>query len=266
MPFPAGSLLFVADVHLGPSAPKRTAAFLEFLAELSRPPRPAGLYVLGDLFDLWLGRGSLLDGRHAAVIAGLSSLARSGVPVTVFQGNRDFLLDARFGERSGATVVEEGLTVFLGPRRAFLCHGDRLLLRDRAHQRMRWILRSVPGRALAAALPPRAIQTTAQWLRHKSDAAGARRQPDLSSIPPEAAARIFRGGYGVIITGHVHKARHRLLRVDGRTCELYTLGAWDERGSVLVFDGNGFEFWPFPLDLVPPAPSSPEALRALRAS
>jgi len=243
-----GARIFVADVHLSPRAPERGRAFSRLLSRLARPPLPAELFILGDLFDVWLGASSLDEECHQPALAALKALTDSGVLVTALQGNRDYLLDGRFTARSGVRVVAEWLAVALGPFRAYLCHGDQLVVGDRAHQMMRWALRSAVGRAAAASLPERGIQWAARWLRRTSDSAGRRRQPEGLSIAASTAARIARGGYDVIIAGHLHNERHRAVVVDGRRTDLYTVGAWEDQGSILVFDGERFAFRSFPIE------------------
>lgn len=253
-PYIPGTLLFISDLHLHPADGPRTEAFRAFLADLEKPPRPAHLYILGDLFDTWTGRASLAEPAWGTVLESLSALSGAGVPVTILQGNRDFLLDGRFARRAGASIVEESIILRLGDRRAYLCHGDRLFPLDRAHQRLRWILRGPMGKAMAEALPPWAVTGIARWLRSKSRARGLRQAGGDGPgplygkrIPAESAARLLRGGFDILIAGHVHEERRWTLEVDGRIGELYTLGSWDREGSVLEFDGSGFRFRRLPL-------------------
>ncbi len=235
-------LIFIADIHLDPSSPIRLAAFEDFLSGFLRPPRPASLYILGDLFDVWMGKESLKDPRNLQILASLKALSDAGVDVTIVKGNRDHLLDGRFANLSGAALVEEGLSVSLGSQRAFLCHGDQLLREDRPHQRLRTILRSAAIQTLAEELPSSWVTSVARWLRSKSESKSSRGRPEIAEIPPHAAARIFRGGHDILITGHVHEERRRVLSVDGRTCALYSLGSWEEQGSVLEFNGKDLRF------------------------
>lgn len=246
---PRGSLIFIADLHLDPTSPARLAAFEDFLSKLLQPPRPAALYILGDLFDVWLGRGSLSDPRSLQILSSLKSLSEAGVTVTVVKGNRDHLLEGRFSNLSGAILVEEALSISLGSRRAFLCHGDHLIREDRPHQRLRTILRGVVVQMLAAELPIRWVNAVARWIRKKSHSQDTQRRSEIAGIPPHAAARIFRGGHDILITGHVHEERRRTLAVDGRTCELYSLGAWEGQGSVLEFNGSELSFQRIPLSV-----------------
>ncbi len=240
------AFVFVSDIHLQPARPDRTRAFVDFLASLLEAPRPAGLFVLGDLFDVWLGKSSLAEPAFAPVFSALRSLAALGVQIAVFRGNRDFLLDGRFSRRAAVKVVEEGLS--LPSIGAYLCHGDRLLVNDRAHQRLRWILRSAPVKALADLVPSSVVACAARWLRGRSDVAARRFRVQRLRFPEAVLGRIFRGGFDVAITGHLHEEGHLRLEVGGRWRDLYTLGAWEDAGSVLAFDGEGYHFrrWPIP--------------------
>lgn len=244
-----GSILFIADLHLDPGVPARLEAFAGCLRVLAER-EPAALYVLGDLFEVWTGETSLRDARYEPVFAALRSLSDAGTAVTVLKGNRDFLLDQRFAERAGAALVEEDVAVPLGDRLAYVCHGDRLCTGDRPYQYLRWVLRSSTVRALAAALPSRAVDAMARGLRGKSREGGLRREASGSrkpvEIPPTAAALVFRGGYDLIVAGHVHCERRGVLQVDGRPREVYTLGSWEERASVLGFDGTRLAFHHLP--------------------
>lgn len=245
--FAPGSSVFTADVHLDPRAPETLRDFLCFLDGVGRRPGPSRLFIIGDLFDVWSGKESMGDHRFLPLFAALRGLGAAGVEVTVFRGNRDFLLDAGFERRAGVRLVDEGLDVSLGALRAYLAHGDRLFAGDRAHQRFRAVMRSAPVRSLTAVLPGRWVARVARWLRKKS----RDRRPGLAAspeggavldVPSRAAARIFRGGADVLIIGHIHREEHRVLRVDGRDRHLYTLPSWDHGGTALEHDGAAFRF------------------------
>jgi UDP-2,3-diacylglucosamine hydrolase len=109
--------LFISDLHLDSERPAITALFLDFLA--SRALGADAIYILGDLFEAWIGdddTGSL----NQAVCEGLKACAMAGTPVYVMHGNRDFLLGPGFAERSGCTLLED--PVRIDSRRCWQSH------------------------------------------------------------------------------------------------------------------------------------------------
>ena len=127
-------LLFASDVHLSAHRPGAVAAFAEFLSGPGR--RADRLYLLGDVFDLWLGDD---DDRapHPGVEAALAETVSAGVPVDLIRGNHDFLLGDAFAERTGCRLIEEPHVIEVMGERAVLLHGDSLCTRDVEYQAFR---------------------------------------------------------------------------------------------------------------------------------
>ena len=243
----ASPAVFISDLHLEAEETSRHRAFRDFLLELSaRTPRPR-LYILGDLFEYWAGRGSEKAAGHRFALEAIRRAASAGIEVSILGGNRDFLLDGSVGERCGAKVLPRSASLHLGPHRILACHGDLMLLGDRSHLRFRWILRSGWLRQVIEALPESWIERLASRLRRTVTGFTSRKDPEVFEVPPQAAARLFRGGYDVLICGHIHKASRRRLVVDGEPKAFYSLGAWEEEASVLEFDGGAFRFRSFPI-------------------
>ncbi|MFO1401909.1 MAG: UDP-2,3-diacylglucosamine diphosphatase [Steroidobacteraceae bacterium] len=130
--------LFISDLHLDAAAPDAAAQFLDFLAG---PARAAdALYVLGDLFEAWVGDDDD-DPWRARICAALRALAAGGVDCHVMHGNRDFLLQRGFAARSGCHLLGDPTVIELGGERALLTHGDALCTDDAAYQRLRGVVR-----------------------------------------------------------------------------------------------------------------------------
>lgn len=239
--------VFLSDLHLGFHETARHRAFRDYLATLRALEDPPEVYILGDLFSYWTGPYSETIPGHRKVLEDLSRTTQAGVSVTLMQGNRDFLLDGRVGVRCGVTVCPDTLPLTLGGRRVLACHGDLFLINDRSHQRFRWLVRSFWIRFLAHELPRRVVRVVAARIRKKSAQLTRKKAESVFTIPAAAAARLFRGGYDVIICGHVHSASCKKIVVDNRDRRLYSLGAWEEEASVLVFDDGEFRFTSFPI-------------------
>ena len=240
--------VFFSDVHVDPALPEKTARLLEFLERL-RAERCARAYILGDLFNFWVGRGHEALAGYREVVDRLRALADSGCAIAIVHGNRDFHLGDEVARASGARIIPEGLTVRLGGRTVHLSHGDRLCLRDTSYQAMRRAIRSAPARTGFLALPLATRLRIGRAFRRQSARSVTRkteRRPKSFSIAPSAVRRLFRDGADLAIVGHVHHARRIALEVDGRRRVLFTLGSWDdgnrswldfERGALALHDG-----------------------------
>ena len=239
--------VFVSDLHLGSEETARHEAVIRYLTRLRGSEDPPTLYILGDLFNYWAGRASESAPGYRVILEALRDAAAAGVDVHVMRGNRDFLLDGRVGSCYDFSILPDNIRLTLGRYNVFACHGDALLLRDRSHLRFRWILQSFWLRGLADLLPRRVARAIAQRLRQRTVRLTARKASRLFEVPPEEAARLYRGGYDVIICGHVHHARRRTMTIEGRKRLFFSLGSWEDEASVLEFDGEEFRLASFPI-------------------
>ena len=232
--------LFLSDLHLSPERPALLAAFRAFCAGPARSA--AGVYVLGDLFDAWIGDDQLGEPLATEVAAGLAEVTRAGVPIGVIAGNRDFLLGERFARASGATLLPEQLVVNVAGTRTLLLHGDELCTADIGYQRFRRIARDLRWQRRYLALPYALRRRIAQWLRSRSRRATAAKPEKIMDVEPKAVEAAFRAANVTrIIHGHTHRpARHHLV-VDSRECERWVLADWYDHGSYLEFDAAGAE-------------------------
>jgi UDP-2,3-diacylglucosamine hydrolase len=230
--------LFVSDLHLSPERPAQVDAFHAFCAGPAR--EAAGVYVLGDLFDAWIGDDALEEPLPAQVARAIKGVTTAGVPVGVITGNRDFLLGERFCAAAGVTLLPGQLVVNVGGAPTLVLHGDELCTSDRAYQRFRRIAHDARWQRAYLALPYAMRRGIARWLRGRSRAANAGKPEQIMDVEPDAVAAAFRdAGVSRMIHGHTHRpARHHLV-VDGRACERFVLADWYEHGSYLEFDQEG---------------------------
>jgi UDP-2,3-diacylglucosamine hydrolase len=121
--------VFFSDVHVAPERPEKTEALLAFLDRL-RGEGCGHAYILGDLFNFWVGRGHEAMPGYREVVERLAALRASGCGLTIVHGNRDFHLGEEIARATGALVVPDATTVRLGGRLVRLAHGDGLCLRD----------------------------------------------------------------------------------------------------------------------------------------
>jgi len=231
--------LFASDLHLDPSRPDITDQFLQVLQGPAREAQ--ALYLLGDLFEAWLGDDAP-DPLGERVAAALARLADSGTTVFIMQGNRDFLLGDAFCRRAGAQWLPDPVVARFGSTRVLLTHGDALCTSDAAYQRLRALVRDpvVQRRFLALPLDRRralAMQARAGSRQHLRQA-----EEYITDVDPAAVVEVLRkAGVDTLLHGHTHRPGIHRLEVDGRPATRVVLGDWHERGSVLKWDDAGYE-------------------------
>ncbi|KAA2285813.1 UDP-2,3-diacylglucosamine diphosphatase [Arenimonas fontis] len=232
------STLFVSDLHLDPARPEATLAFLGLLAGEAR--RAEALYILGDLFEAWLGDDDPGE-PGAGVCAALTALADSGVPVFLMRGNRDFLFGPRMAERCHATLLPDPCVLSLYGQPTLLMHGDQLCTDDTAYQAFRRQVRDPGWQERFLAQPLEARKAFAAQARAASRAHQQGVSESITDVSPATVeATMCRYGVQRLIHGHTHRPAIHQLLLDGRPATRIVLGDWYEQASVLRVDTDGF--------------------------
>jgi UDP-2,3-diacylglucosamine hydrolase len=236
--------LFISDLHIDAARPAIIEQFLQFLATEAK--NAAALYVLGDLFESWIGDDAP-DPAQAAAIAGLRALSSSGVPCFVMHGNRDFLLSRQFCDMSGAQLLHDPLIVTLYGEPVLVMHGDALCTDDRAYQRLRATVRDADWQRRFLALPIESRRALAGAARAGSQAHTAAMEHAITDVNPDSVAMALRAaGTSTLLHGHTHRPAIHALEVDGRPRTRIVLGDWYDQGSVLRWDQRGPELRSLP--------------------
>ena len=234
--------LFISDLHLDGERPDITAQFLEFLEREAR--HAAALYILGDLFEAWIGDDDP-DPDKRRVMAALKSLTQGGVPVYFIHGNRDFLIGRRFAKDTGVKLLADGTLIELYGKRVLLMHGDTLCIDDPDYQRLRRIVRNPLVQFVLRCLSLPQRQKLAAKMRagsKKHIESMDRSKPQIMDVNQGAVCRTFEQEHAdVIVHGHTHRPAVHDVPVGDRVAKRIVLGDWYEQGSVLRWDERGFE-------------------------
>jgi UDP-2,3-diacylglucosamine hydrolase len=229
--------LFISDLHLSEVRPEANERFISFVEGEARSA--GAVYILGDLFEYWIGDDDLAHPFNALVCGFLRGLAETGVRVNVMQGNRDFLMGKGFCEATGATLLDDPAEVLVGGEKTLLMHGDTLCTDDLDYQAWRQVARSANWQRdfLGKSLDERRDEIAA--LRKKSREVIQAKAADIMDVSDAAVRDAFRRhGVRRLIHGHTHRAGHHELEIDGRRCERWVLPDWYGRGGYLeVGDG-----------------------------
>jgi UDP-2,3-diacylglucosamine hydrolase len=236
--------LFVSDVHLDAERPDAIEQFLTFLG--AQAAGAAALYILGDLFEAWVGDDDRAQANER-VCRALHALAERGVACFALHGNRDFLLGSGFSARSGCRLLTDPVIAELDGERVLLTHGDALCTDDHAYQELRSIVRRRAWQRRFLALPRAHRELLADEARAGSRRHTARTVPDIMDVNAAAVTAAFRAaGTRRMIHGHTHRPGVHAVEVDGEAAERIVLGAWYEQGSYVPCEGGRYELRSLP--------------------
>lgn len=230
--------LFISDLHLAEERPQISNVFFEFVANIAS--HAEALYILGDLFEYWIGDDDLEEPLNAAVAQALADLGARGVAVYFMHGNRDFLIGRAFAERARAGLISDPTPLELYGTPTVLMHGDTLCTDDVDYQKFRAMARNPKFQADFLAQPIEARRKRVGQLREinaQAKQAKSAEIMDVSQATVEDTLRKF--NYPRLIHGHTHRPARHVHTVDGRQCERWVLNDWYERGGYLRCDADG---------------------------
>lgn len=231
-------ILFISDLHLCVRRPETTAAFLRFLDGPARQAKT--LWILGDLFEFWVGDDDLDDPFHACIAEALAALSHSGVDIRIIVGNRDFLLGKVFAARCGAHLVTEPALIEAYGQRIVLMHGDAQCTDDIAYQRFRRRIRSPLSLALLRLLPLGFRRMLAERIRHNSETSRSYQAGIFFDLNPHVVEALFRSTQADgMIHGHTHRPALHTLSVDGRERQRWVLADWHDQATWLQAGPDG---------------------------
>jgi len=216
--------IFIADAHLKNPEDSNYRRLLEFLATLAG--NCDTLYILGDLFEFWIGYRRVPFKHYFPIMEALLQLRRQGASIVFFEGNHDFHMGPFFTEELRAEVHAGPAIIDLAGRRAYLCHGDQINKADYGYRLLRALFRSRLTKTLVRVVPPPLVSQIAISLGNKSKQKHSRnnRVWDYPAILRDFAAQRFADGCDMVITGHFHIPLMESDEVGGKT--LVALGDW----------------------------------------
>jgi UDP-2,3-diacylglucosamine hydrolase len=233
----AGRSFFVADLHLTDERPAATGRFFRFLDE--EAGGADALYILGDLFEAWIGDDHDEQVAHDTARR-LRALVEAGTPVYFMHGNRDFMLATRYAERSGMTLLADPARIELYGVPTLLMHGDTLCTDDTAYQAFRRRVRHPLTRALLRLLPLALRRRLARQARAGSESAKADKSAAIMDVNETEVVRVLREKQvGRLIHGHTHRPAQHVHAVDRRDCERWVVPDWYARWGYVACDAAG---------------------------
>jgi len=230
--------IFVSDLHLTPDRPRASELFFDFMSGAAA--RADALYILGDLFEYWIGDDNLGDPFNAAIAGALGAASGRGLPLYFMQGNRDVLAGQAFAERCGARLIADPTVIDLHGTRTLLMHGDTLCTGDSEYQKFRAYAHDPENQRKFLALPLEARRKQMLDWRAQSEQSKQGKVAEIMDVAPAAVEQALREhGHPRLIHGHTHRPARHLHTVDGRPCERWVLTDWYGRAGYLRCDRDG---------------------------
>jgi len=231
---------FISDLHLQAVEPATVAAWRHYL---QTTPADA-LFILGDLFEVWVGDDALLEpGSFEAEACAALQAAAQRMDVHFMHGNRDFLAGPAFLRHCGITGLQDPAVLTFAGQRTVLSHGDLLCLDDVEYQRFRVQARSAEWQERFLAQPLAQRRQQARGIRQQSEARKQSGAPYADVDGPAAIAWLQAAHASTLVHGHTHRpAEHALAPGLARV----VLSDWDAaahppRADVLRLTPQGLE-------------------------
>ncbi len=237
--------LFISDLHLHPSRPHILDGFLAYLQSIQG--KAEALYILGDLFEAWVGDDHP-EPAFSPVKTALARCNESGTPVYLMHGNRDFLIGDNFCRETGCRLLQDPSLIELHGIRTLLMHGDSLCTDDRDYQRLRERLRDPEWQRQALELPVEERLLLASEARELSGLSSQDKDEHIMDVNQAEVLRIMSANEAKrLIHGHTHRPGRHEFEHNGETLQRIVLGDWYEQGSVLEIGADHLELHSLPV-------------------
>jgi UDP-2,3-diacylglucosamine hydrolase len=239
------SVLFISDLHLSSERPDIIELFVKFMNNDAQ--HADALYILGDLFEVWLGDDYYEPELEPAITA-LRQFASSGKLLYLLHGNRDFLMDTGFEKMTGCKILPDPSTITLHEKSALISHGDELCIDDTEYMEFRKMVRDPQWQKAFLAKPVEQRIAFAKQARSESISKTQQKELDIMDVNQNAVEKLMADhGVELLIHGHTHRPNTHRFNVAGKSMTRIVLGDWYEHGSVLTCDKKECELKSFTL-------------------
>lgn len=235
---------FVSDLHLKNINERNSVILLRFLHSLLENDKVTHLYLLGDIFDLWVGDSDVFQKKFQAIVDAIADLKRKGVEIAYFEGNHDVQVKSFWQDKFGIPVHVDAKIVHLGPHKVRLEHGDYINPDDKAYLKYLETIRAPRMKILADVVPGifwDEVGSFASRLSRKKSYSGRRDSSDdiREKIRNYALDKATDSNFDYIITGHMHVRDEFEFDYNNQKKVSINLGSWFEEPQALCLTEAG---------------------------
>lgn len=233
--------LFVSDIHIRSAEDPKYELFCDFLdACLAKPP--AHLFLVGDIFDLWIADRRYFTSRFPEAIAKIETLAGK-CQVHYFEGNHDLDLKLFWQHKLGIDVQDEAAYYQIDGKTLRVEHGDQMDPEDKGYLFLRWLLRTPIMRALGRHLPDALVA----WIGRRASHASRDYTSNVKTTSSDRAIEKTRDHakrawatkpFDLFVSGHTHVLEDSWQETQGKRFRCFNLGTWLKTPFVLDVEGE----------------------------
>jgi UDP-2,3-diacylglucosamine hydrolase len=233
-------ILFISDLHISLEKPEITRRFLAFLQ--NRAPKAPAVYILGDLFDAWIGDDDPTPPNNK-IRRKLKQLTDSGTRVYLQQGNRDFLLGKQFCRDTGVTLLNDYQVIDLQGTQTLLTHGDLLCTDDLPYQAFRVKSHTPEWQQSVLSKPLLLRLLAARWYRIRSYFHKRKKSLDIMDVNQDTVIKVMHDHKCLrLIHGHTHRPDVHNFEISGQPAQRFVLAAWSkDAGEILCWNNKEYE-------------------------
>lgn len=233
--------IFISDLHLDETRPDITQRFFSLLKNCDTSVD--ALYILGDLFEVWIGDDDDTS-FHRDIIAALKLATQKGLAIYFMHGNRDFLIGKKFLYKTGCHLLSDEEKIVLYHTPLLLMHGDTLCTRDIAYLKARKKTRNRILQTLFLLLPIHVRKKMANKIREKSLYHTQSTAAEIMDVTPSEVERTMqKHAVSYLIHGHTHRPMFHEFLLSHTQAERIVLGAWHHQGNMLIWYASGKKEW-----------------------
>ncbi len=240
-------LIFLSDIHLETGHESKARALIAFLEELPSK-NVTDLFLVGDIFDLWIARHKYFEERYSDVVAAIRKVCDQGIKVHYFEGNHDLYLKTYWTQFKNLKVYPGPENFEYSGKKIRVEHGDQINPNDKGYLFLRWFLRTFIMKLIARFLPGGIVSWIGNKASHSSrkytsTAKKIEEDDTINMLRDYAKNRFDQEAFDLLVTGHVHVQDDWQIMADGFEGRSVNLGTWLKKPIAFEWVPNGGSRW-----------------------
>ena len=222
---------FISDLHLERIESPITNIFTKFLDELNQND---SLYILGDLFESWIGDDNVSE-LSQYISDRLLLLSEQDISVAIMHGNRDFLIGEDFCKASSIKLINDPQIIEIDTKKVMLTHGDELCTDDSEYQAFRSVVRNPLWQKDFLNFPISKREKIAGEAKDASKDSKESKAMEIMDVNTDAVLKAFNDhDIEIMIHGHTHRPNIHKVSNEGKNLTRYVLGDWSKNSAIIL--------------------------------